>query len=243
MARRMQAGVGLVHLPRRACLQRRAALTAGLLGSLAAPWLMVISPPAAAQSPTVSISGRMGNKAVLVINGSPRSMAVGSAEQGVRLLSLADDTAVVEVDGQRLRLQIGAHPVNLGGTPTTGTGTTVVMPMGPGGHFSSAGSINDKPVMFMVDTGASVVAISQTEADRLGLDYRSAARGMVQTANGTVPVHSVRLAKLRIGDVQVYDVAAVVIPAPLPQVLLGNSFLSRFDMKRLNDTLTLEKRR
>ncbi len=208
---------------------------------LAAAWAVCL--PAAAQGPAVSLSGRMGSKALLVIDGSPRAVEVGDSVAGVRLISLADDTAVVEVGGQRLRLQIGTSPVNLGGAPSAGTGTTVVMPMGPGGHFSGAGSINGRPVMFMVDTGASVVALSQSEADRIGLDYRRAPRGQVQTANGTVDVHSVRLQRLRIGDVQVYDVAAVVVPSALPQVLLGNSFLNRFEMRRENDVLRLEKRR
>ena len=198
--------------------------------------------PGQAQAHRVSLSGRMGAKALLVINGSPRAVAIGATEQGVRLLSLTDERAVVEVEGRRLELRLGGNPVDLSGAPSAGTGSRIVLPMGPGGHFSSAGSINGRQVVFMVDTGASLVSISQAEADRIGLDYRAGPRGMVQTANGAVPVHSVRLASLRIGDVQVYDVPAVVLPAQMPQVLLGNSFLGRFQIRRDNDTMTLEKR-
>lgn len=197
---------------------------------------------ARAQAHAVSLSGHMGAKALLVINGSPRAVAVGATEQGVRLLSLGQDQAVVEVGGRRLVLRLGGNPVDLSGVPSAGSGSRIVLPMGPGGHFSSAGSINGRPVVFLVDTGASLVSISQAEADRIGLDYRAAPRGMVQTANGAVPVHSVRLATLRIGDVQVYDVPAVVLPAQMPQVLLGNSFLGRFQMRRDIDTMTLDKR-
>ena len=114
--------------------------------------------------------------------------------------------------------------------------------MGSGGHFFSQGSINGRPVRFMVDTGASVVAISQAEAERIGLSYKAATRGMVNTANGSVPAHSVRLAAVRLGDVQVFDVEAVVIPSQMDHVLLGNSFLGRFQMRQNNDTLSLEKR-
>lgn len=191
---------------------------------------------------SVSLSGRMGSKALLVINGSPRAVAVGSTEQGVKLLSLGNDVAVVEVEGRRQSLLLGATPVNLSGAPSAGAGTRIVLSAGSGGHFTSAGSINGRPVLFMVDTGASLVALSQSEADRIGLDYRKSPRGLVQTANGTVAVHSVRLSNLRLGDVQVYDVAAVVMPAQMPTVLLGNSFLNRFQMKRENDTMTLDKR-
>ena len=81
----------------------------------------------------------------------------------------------------------------------------------------------------MVDTGASPVALSEAEAERIGLRWRDAPRAMARTANGTVAVHLVRLQQLRIGDVQVNDVEAVVVPAPMDEVLLGNSFLSRFN--------------
>ena len=95
---------------------------------------------------------------------------------------------------------------------------------------------------FLVDTGATQVAIGQAEADRLGLAYRSAPRGFTNTANGQVPIWKVSLGVVRVGEVQVYNVDAVVLPAPMPYVLLGNSFLTRFQMKRENDTLTLAKR-
>jgi aspartyl protease family protein len=204
--------------------------------------LSVHSVALAQASTRVSLGGQFGSKALLVINGTPRSMAVGSTESGVRLLSLGNNEAVVMVDGQRLLLRLGATQLNLGGEPTQGTASKVVLPMGSGGHFISQGSINGRAVQFMVDTGATVVALSQTEADRIGLPYKNAPRGLVSTANGSVPTHSVRLASVRLGDVQVFDVAAVVMPTQMPYVLLGNSFLGRFQMRRDNDTLMLEKR-
>jgi aspartyl protease family protein len=84
--------------------------------------------------------------------------------------------------------------------------------------------------------------MSQTDAERIGLKYREGQRGMASTANGAVPVHRVMLTSVRVGDVQVYNVEALVIPAQMPYVLLGNSFLTRFQMKRENDIMTLEKR-
>jgi aspartyl protease family protein len=65
---------------------------------------------------------------------------------------------------------------------------------------------------------------------------------MAGTANGMVPVHRVMLTSVRVGDVQVYNVEALVVPGQMPYVLLGNSFLTRFQMKRENDVMTLEKR-
>jgi aspartyl protease family protein len=195
-----------------------------------------------AQGTTVSLGGRMGDKALLVINGKPRSLAVGARVEGVRLIGLDDGSAVVEVGGQRQRLVLGATPSNLGGNAPSGGGSRIVLPMGSGGHFTTAGSINGRPVVFMVDTGASMVAIGQREAGRIGLRYQDAPRGMAQTANGPVPVHQVRLSSVRIGEVQVYEVDAVVLPAAMDVVLLGNSFLNRFDLKRDTSTMTLDKR-
>ncbi|MDH5541261.1 MAG: retroviral-like aspartic protease family protein, partial [Rhizobacter sp.] len=113
---------------------------------------------------------------------------------------------------------------------------------GSGGHFSTMGSINGKTVSFVVDTGATHISLSQAEADRIGLPYRNGQRGIGHTANGQVPVHRITIDMVRIGDVQVYNVDATVLPARMDQVLLGNSFLMRFQMKRENDTLTLDKR-
>jgi aspartyl protease family protein len=80
------------------------------------------------------------------------------------------------------------------------------------------------------------------EAHRLGIDYRSGRRGLSGTANGAVPVYMVPIASVRVGDVQVYNVEATVLPATMTHILLGNSFLTRFQMKRENDTLTLDRR-
>lgn len=202
--------------------------------------LWLLASTAGAQ--TVSMSGRLGDKALLMIDGSPRTVAVGSTVQGVKLVSVTGDAAVVELAGKRVTVPLGGAQVNLGGSASDGGGSRVVLTAGSGGHFVSAGAINGRAVEFMVDTGASLVSISQSDAERIGLKYREGQRGMAQTANGPVPVHRVMLSSVRLGDVQVYSVEALVIPAQMPYILLGNSFLTRFQMKRENDVMTLEKR-
>lgn len=198
---------------------------------------------AAASAQTVSMSGALGdNKALLMINGAPRTVTVGSTVQGVKLISMSGGEAVVEVGGERQQLRLGGVQVSLGAAPVEGGGSRIVLPVGPGGHFYSQGSINGKAVVFVVDTGATTVSISQSEADAIGLKYRDGQRGMVNTANGSVPAYRLTLNSVRIGDVQVFNVEAVVLPASMSQVLLGNSFLSRFQMKRDNDTMTLDKK-
>jgi aspartyl protease family protein len=191
---------------------------------------------------SVAFSGSLGDKALLVIDGTPRTLAAGSTVQGVRLISVNGSDAVVEVAGKRAALQLGRAQVNLGGVASAGGGSQIVLTAGTGGHFLTTGSINGKTVRFVVDTGATHIALSQAEADRIGLAYQTGQRGMSNTANGPVPVHRIMLDVVRVGDVQVYNVEATVLPAQMDQVLLGNSFLSRFQMKRDNDTMTLDKR-
>jgi aspartyl protease family protein len=92
----------------------------------------------------------------------------------------------------------------------------------------------------MVDTGATLVALGRPEAERLGIDLRGAETGVSQTAGGLVRVQLVKLASVKVGDVELYNVAGVVVPGEMPQVLLGNSFLKHLQMRRENHLLRLE---
>lgn len=203
--------------------------------------LLCCSAPALAQ--TVSLAGSLGDKALLVIDGAPRTLAVGATSGAVKLISVHGNDAVVEIGGKRVALVLGGAQVNLGSTPRSeGSGGQIVLTADGAGHFFTAGTINGKAVRFLVDTGATNLGIGQAEADRLGIDYRAGRRGYSGTANGAVPVYMVPVASVRIGDVQVYNVEATVLPATMTHVLLGNSFLTRFQMKRENDKLTLDRR-
>lgn len=210
---------------------RRRALAAGLL---------LLAGAAAGQ--TVSMSGRLGDKALLMIDGSPRTVAVGATVQGVKLVSLTPDGSVVELAGKRHTVPMGGTPVSLGTGGGSEGGTRIVLTAGSGGHFLTGGSINGRAVEFMVDTGATAVAMSVADAERIGIKYRDGQRALASTAGGVVPVYRVNLTSVRIGEVTVYGVDATVLQAQMPFVLLGNSFLSRFQMTRVNDVMTLDKR-
>lgn len=216
-------------------------------GVAAAALAIALSAPlaagdAAAQPEALSLAGRMGDKALVVLGGRSVVLAPGQSQGGVRLLRWQDDAAVLEREGATVLLRVGAAPVALGGAAPGGGGREVVIPAGPGGHFLTQGSINGRSVRLMVDTGATLVALPQSEAARLGIDLRGGRPSVSQTAGGTVPVVLVTLARLRVGEVELANVAAVVTPAPMPYVLLGNSALSRFQMKRENDIMRLELR-
>ncbi len=198
--------------------------------------------PALAFAQNVSMSGSLGDKALLMIDGAPRTVAAGATVSGVKVISVSGSQAVVEVGGKRQTLALGGAQVNLGGAASAGSGTQIVLSAGPGGHFTTGGTINGRSVRFVVDTGATNIAIGEAVARSIGLDFSKGERGIARTANGDVVAHRVTLREVRIGDVTVYDVAATVVPAPMEMVLLGNSFLSRFQMKRDADVLVLDKR-
>jgi aspartyl protease family protein len=203
--------------------------------------LLALAAAAAAQ--TVSLQGMMGQRALLVIDGGqPRSIAPGETQQGVKVLSTTGDEAVVEIKGRRHTLRIGDSQVSVGGSGFASNGSKIVLTAGSGGHFLSQGTINGRAVQFMVDTGASTVGMGVSEAERAGVDYKAGQHVRLQTANGLVPGWLVKLASVRIGDVEIREVDAVVSRDSMPYVLLGNSFLSRFQMRRDNEQMVLERR-
>jgi aspartyl protease family protein len=197
---------------------------------------------ASAGAQSVSMSGSLGDKALLIIDGAPRTLAIGSTVKGVKLVGVTGSSATVEIQGRRAVLALGGAQVNLGGPSTDAAGAQIVLTAGSGGHFVTDGAINGKAVRFLVDTGATYVSMGAAEAQRLGIDFRKGARGISNTANGQIVVYRVSLASVRVGEVSIYNVEALVGQMPMDYVLLGNSFLTRFQMKRENDTMTLEKR-
>jgi aspartyl protease family protein len=208
-------------------------------------WLLLAIAMAAcgaAAAQTVTLNGHLGNqKALLVIDGELHTVAVGTTVRGVRLRALNQAQAEVEVAGARRTLALRAGAVRGAGMPAQ-SGHEIVLTAGRDGHFRTLGQINGKSVEFFVDTGASVVSLGQAEADRLGIDYKAGKPGMARTANGDVPIRLITLNSVRIGDVEVANVEAAVHPSSFGVVLLGNSFLTRFQMRRENDVMRLERR-
>jgi aspartyl protease family protein len=205
------------------------------------PALMLACAPMLAPAASVVLAGRMGERALLVIDGQPHMLAPGESALGVRLLRWADDRAEVAQDGGTSWLQFGA-PAQVGVAAAPPPAREVVIPAGLGGHFTTAGAINGKAVRFMVDTGATLVSLSVDDAARLGIDLRQARRSVTQTANGPVAVQVVTLDRVRVGELELSNVGAAVLPVRMPLVLLGNSFLSRLQMQRNNDTMRLQLR-
>lgn len=110
------------------------------------------------------------------------------------------------------------------------------------GHYVTSGFINGQPVVFMLDTGATKVAVPSQVADRVGLRAGSAMR--VNTANGVATAYATRLGSLRMGAIELYDVSASIVPGMGgEQILLGMSVLKQVDFSQIGDELTLRFKR
>ncbi len=198
---------------------------------------------AAAVAQTVTLQGMLGNRALLIVDGkAPKAVAPGDTHAGVKGISTSGDAAVVDVAGRRQVLRLGEAPASVGAGGAGPRGSRIVLTAGSGGHFMASGAINGRVAQFVVDTGATFVAMGAADAQRFGVDWKAGQVGSVQTANGVMPAWRVKLASVRIGDVEVFDVDALVSQQPIPAILLGNSFLNRFQMKRDSEQMVLERR-
>ncbi len=200
--------------------------------------LGLIAGGAAAQD--VGLAGIMGSKAMLMINGSePQSVAVGQSLDGVKVLSVQGDQVVVEIGGKKRPLRVGQHAI--GAAAADGSGK-VIMTADNQGHFYTTGTVNGVSVRFLVDTGATMISLGANDARRIGLDFNRGQKGMTQTANGQSVVSKIQLDTVRIGDVTLHNVDALIHQTEMPMALLGMSFLNRMEMQRDGSTMTLKKR-
>ncbi len=133
--------------------------------------------------------------------------------------------------------QRNPNPDPVAGTAQTGV-PQVVLRRNRAGHYVAGGRINGQPVVFLVDTGATDVALPLSLARRLGLALRPG--GISQTANGTVETWSTRLATVDLGGLVARNVRASVLPnMPGDEVLLGMSYLKQLELIQRGETLTL----
>jgi aspartyl protease family protein len=174
---------------------------------------------------------------ISVDQGKPKMLRTGEVYQGVKLISATPEFAIVEIQGKRRRVTFG-DAVTTGAGEAGGQRTTLVSDAQ--GHFFTTGTINGAVVRFLVDTGATTVAMDADAARRAGIKYLEGERAYSTTANGLATVYRVKLQTVRVGDITLHDIdGAVHETASLPVVLLGMSFLGRLDMRREGDTMTL----
>ena len=187
--------------------------------------------------------GLFRDKAIVEIDGKQTVLKAGGPEKnGVKLISANSQQAVIEIDGQRGTYQLGTQ---IGGTYTPPSDSKIVqIAPDPVGMYFTNGTINGYAVKFLVDTGATMVAMNKHTAKRLGINYRiDGQEGLTQTASGFAKAYYLKLKKVTVGEIAMMDVDAAVIDGDQPsEVLLGNTFLGRIDMQREGKVLFLKKK-
>jgi len=203
--------------------------------------ILLLSLPAFAVD-KVMVLGLFSGKAVLQIDGKRRVLKVGErSPEGLLLVAADSNGATVEIDGTRQRMELGSH---IGSSFQGPQLAEVQVWPDKRGMYKVIGSINGLPVDFLVDTGATTIAMNSAQAKRLGIDFRvQGDRGMVSTASDVVPAYKVTLDRVTVGDITLRQVISVVIDGAQPQdVLLGMSFLGQLDMQRQGQVMVLKQK-
>lgn len=189
----------------------------------------------------VNVVGLFSGKAVVMINGTaPQTLSVGQTIKGVKLISADSNLATFNIEGNVKQLSMG-QAASIGGHAVNNPSVTLYADAK--GHFVSECKINGAPLKFLLDTGATSVALNSGDAKFAKIDYKRGKPIQVSTANGVVTAYQVTIANLKIGNITLSQVEANVLEGGSPSlVLLGMSALNRLDMKRQDIALTLTKK-
>ena len=196
----------------------------------------------------VNVVGLFSNKALVIINGgSPQSIGAGQTKDGVKLISADSTAGTFIIEGKRQVLKMGqAASVAAGAVPAGGEGGTnspVTLYADTNGHFLGNLSINGVSLRYLVDSGATAVALNSGDAKFAKIDYEKGEKVNVSTANGEVAAYLVTLNTLKIGTIVLNNIKALVTEGGSPAVvLLGMTAQNRLDMKRDNSILTMSKK-
>lgn len=202
--------------------------------------LLLMLCAAGASAAEVSLAGVMGRRATLVIDGgAPQTIAAGAlTREGVRLLAVESDAVTVEFEGKRERIRIGERVAHSRSVSVD----RLSLQADSRGHFMTSARVNGGGAQFLIDTGATLVSIGRSEAERLGLDYRKGAPAQSSTANGVVRIWRLQIDALEVGGLTLHNVDAAIHDNDLPVNLLGMSFLNRMQWQREGNKLILQKR-
>ena len=213
------------------------------VGWLAALSMLGLATGVWAQPVNIQVVGLFANAAVLLVDGQRKLVKSGqTGPDGVVVVSANSQGAVLRVNGENRAYSL-SREYGTGGFSAPRTQKHSIA-RGQAGHYWTSGSINGQHVQFLVDTGASAVAMNEDQARRLGLDYRvEGTATMVSTASGTAKAWHLKLRDVAVGGISVLGVDAVVIEGNSPtEVLLGMSYLNHVGWREEQGMLVLESK-
>jgi len=190
----------------------------------------------------IEVQALMPGMVVLLIDNERITLKKGdSVFQGIKLISSTTHSAVVEIDGKKKTLVMGVT------VSTQFTEREVIREQviaDDHGMFRAHGSINGQSIKFLIDTGASSVAMSAREARRLGIQYRLKGTPIkTNTASGIADGWMLNLDSVRLGQLVEKNVRGTVIDGDYPyQVLLGMTFLNRMKVDKEGTKMVISQK-
>jgi len=182
------------------------------------------------------------DKAVIDIDGKYHTLSIGqTSPEGVMLITADSETATLKIDGETNIYELGGQ---ISPSPEIANQLPIIrLTKNSQGLYTVAGYINGYPVDFIVDTGASSIAISSMQADRMDIHYQQEGLKIeVVTASNKIPAYLINLEKVKVGYIVLQGIEAVVIEGQYPtNILLGMSFLDKIEMHRENESLELRQ--
>jgi aspartyl protease family protein len=191
----------------------------------------------------IEIQALFPGKAVMMIDGQRRILAIGqTSPEGVKLLQADSKKATLEIDGVSKSYILGSA-VSFNFKKQENIEEQLFS--NARGMFLTVGSINGQTVKFLVDTGATTVAMNTLQAKKLGVRYRiEGEKTRVSTASSFVNGYSVKLKSVSLGKIKLKNVAAMVIEGKHPgPILLGMSFLNKLQVEKSGNILKIKQKK
>lgn len=203
--------------------------------------ILLNSVSAVAEELDILVVGLFANQAVIEVNGERHLLKVGkSTPEGVKLVAANSSEAVLEIKGEKQTFPLGDR-ISTQFSPPSEQPEVSLWPTN--GMYLTTGTVNGYNVDFLVDTGASAVALNAATARRLGIDFYRGQQVGVRTASGTGYGYQITLDYVQIDNIKLYNVAAVVLDGPEPATaLLGMSFLGQLDIEHNGERLDLRQK-
>lgn len=190
--------------------------------------------------PNIQVVGLFKDTAIIRSQNKEAVLRTGMRNSdGVRLVSANSDVAIFEFRGQQYRHSL-TEVTSFGVAPRADQ----VRIEATNGTYLLNGEINGRSQNFIVDTGATYVTLGTRQADELGIDYLHSGRvTQLHTANGTADAYLVMVDSVKVGDIEVKQVQAAVLPTfTADKVLLGASFLGNVSMVNQGQVMLLQKK-
>ena len=193
-------------------------------------------------SAPIEIVGLFKDRAFVKTSSGERMLRVGETTQdGVMLVAADADEATIRYQGKQFKVNLSNR---VGTHFKAASKAQLTINKDELGQYRVRGTVNEQFVSFLVDTGASIVAMSSHEAADLGINYTMSDEvGSVVTAQGTATAYFVILDKVTIGGIEATNVRGAVIEGRYPvEILLGMSFLNRVSMQEDDGVLKLTQK-